>query len=150
MQEERLTDELLQELLNSTSPDAYLDEADLPDRTLPDYLGDLLEDRSMTRADVIRASGLNATFVYHVFQGQRNIGRDNAIMLAFGLRCTLQETQRLLRLAGVSELWCKVPRDAVIIFCMDRGKTRAECDDELFARGMDTLVRNETPGGRTS
>mgnify|MGYP002624764203 CR=1 FL=1 len=150
MQEERLTDELLQELLDSTSPDAYLDKAELPDRTLADYLADLLRDRSMTRAEVIRASGVNATFAYHVFNGQRNIGRENAIMLAFGLRCTLRETQRLLRLAGVSELWCKVPRDAVIIFCIDRGKTRAECDDELFARGMDTLVRPETSGGHSS
>ena len=142
MQEERLTDELLDELLHSASPEAYLDAADLPDRTLCDYLGDLLEDRGITRADVIRASGLNTTFTYHVFQGLRNIGRDNAIMLAFGLRCTLQETQRLLRLAGVAELWCKVPRDAIIIFCIDRGLTRVQCDDELFRMGQDTLMHD--------
>ena len=148
MRDERLTDELLEELLNSTSPDAYLDSADLPDRTLPDYLADLLRERSLTRADVIRASGVNPTFAYHVFKGERNIGRDNAIMLAFGLRCTLIEAQRLLRLAGVSELWCKVPRDAVIIFCLDRGMTRAECDDELFARNMKTLVEGESKNGK--
>ena len=45
-------------------------------------------------------------------------------MLAFGLKCTLRETQRLLRLAGVSELWCKQRRDAIIIWCIRNGFDR--------------------------
>ena len=80
---------------------------------------------------------------YQVFKGERNIGRDHAIMLAFGLRCSLVETQRLLRLAGVSELWCKVRRDAIIIFCLQHGMTRAECDDELYRLGEPTLLTSE-------
>lgn len=52
-------------------------------------------------------------------------------MLAFALECDLRQTQRLLRLAGVSGLWPKVRRDAIIIWCIERGCTREECDDEL-------------------
>lgn len=140
MPTEPLTDELLQQLLQSATPEAYLAQADLPERSLPDYLFALLNEKNLHRADVIRASGLNATFAYQVFQGTRRIGRDHAIMLAFGLGCTLVETQRLLRLAGVSELWCKVRRDAIIIYCVDRGMTREECDDELFRLGEPTLL----------
>ncbi len=147
MQPERLTDDLLEQLLSSTSPEAYLSSVELPERTLADYARALLADRGMKRADVIRASGLNTTFAYQVFQGVRHIGRDNAIMLAFGLRCTLVEAQRLLRLAGASELWCKVRRDAIIIYCLNEGMTRAQCDDELYRLGEKTLVAPEERDG---
>ena len=53
-------------------------------------------------------------------------------MLAFALGCDLRQTQRLLRLADVAELWPKVRRDAIIIWCIERGYTREECDDELY------------------
>jgi len=143
MAEERLTDELLERLLASATPEAYLSQTELPTRTLADYARQLLAEKHLRRADVIRASGLNTTFAYQVFQGTRKVGRDNAIMLALGMRCTLQETQRLLRLAGVSELWCKVRRDAIVIFCIDHRMTRAECDDELYRLGEDTLLSPE-------
>ncbi len=140
MATERPTDELLEQLLASATPEAYLSKVDLPDRTLADYLHALLDEKGMSRADAIRASGVNTTFGYQVFQGTRTPGRDNAIMLAFGLGCSLVECQRLLRLAGVSELWCKLRRDAVIILCLERGMTRDECDDELYRLGENTLL----------
>ena len=78
--------------------------------------------------------------VYDIFQGKSRPGRDHAIMLAFGLHCDLRQTQRLLRLAGVSELWCKRRRDAILIWCIDRGYTREQADDELFRLGEKTLL----------
>lgn len=140
MRQERLTEELLDRLLRAASPEAYLDEGVTVDRALPDYLRELLAEKGLSRADVIRASGLNATFCYQIFQGTRRPGRDHAVMLALGLGCTLRETQRLLRLAGVSELWCKQRRDAVIIWCVQNGLSRVETDDELWRLGERTLV----------
>lgn len=138
--EERLTEELLEHLLASATPEAYLGEELTVDRTLSDYLKGLLATRGLKRSDVVRASGVNGTFVYDVFKGKSRLGRDNAIMLAFGLGCNLRETQRLLRLDGVSELWPKVRRDAVIIWCVERGFTRAQADDELYRLGEKTLL----------
>ena len=92
---------------------------------------------------MVRGSAVNSTFVYQVFSGTRKIGRDNAIKLAFGIGCTLREAQRLLRHAGVSELWCKNRRDAIIIYAIEHGFTLAECDDELYRLGEDTLVPKE-------
>lgn len=143
MQAEPITSELLQLLLESSSPEAYLSRVELPARSLASYAGELLKNRGMGRSEVIRAAGLNPTFGYQIFQGTRKAGRDNAIMLAFGLKCTLRETQRLLRLAGVSELWCKVRRDAIIMYCIDCGYTRAQCDDELYRLGEKTLITEE-------
>ena len=142
-QREELTEELLERLLESATPEAYLEQATTDSRSLADYLGDLIEARNMTRADVVRGSAVNPTFVYQVFNGERHVGRDNAIKLALGIGCNLRETQRLLRHAGVSELWCKNRRDAIIIFCINQGCTLPECDDELYRLGEETLVSRE-------
>lgn len=140
-----VTDELLEQLLASASPEQYLSGLASSDAVssadpLPSYLAALLAEKGLTRAEVIRASGLNATYCYQVFQGDRHPGRDHALMLAFGLGCSLHETQRLLTRAGVAELWCRVRRDAIIIFCIDHGMTRVACDDELWRLGEPTLL----------
>ena len=136
---ERLTGELLDQLLAAPSPEAYLDEGLTIDRTLPDYLEQLRAEKGLKRSEIIRASDLNGTFVYDVFKGKSRLGRDNAIMLALGMGCTLLETQRLLRLDGVSELWPKVRRDAIIIWCVNHGFTRLQTDEELYRLGEKTL-----------
>ena len=64
-------------------------------------------------------------------------------MLAFGLGCSLVEAQRLLRLAGASELWSRNRRDAIIIFCLEHGMNRAQTDDELWRLGEKTLLDGE-------
>lgn len=139
--EERLTEDLLERLLEASSPEAYLDAEGIEgNREFVDYLFERLGERGGKRAAVVRESGLNPTVVYDIFQGKSRPGRDHAIMLAFGLHCDLRQTQRLLRLAGVSELWCKQRRDAILIWCIDRGCTREQADDELFCLGEKTLL----------
>ncbi|NEG96635.1 helix-turn-helix domain-containing protein [Bifidobacterium sp. SMB2] len=140
---EHLTEELLDHLLASDSIETYLDEENVTDRRLVDYLRYLLDGHGLKRAAVARASGINATVVYDVFAGKSRPGRDHAIKLAFGLGCDLRETQRLLRLAGVSELWCKQRRDAIIIWCMNHGLDRAATDDELYRLGEPTLLAED-------
>ena len=137
---ERLTEELLERLLASRSVDSYLENAETPDRSLPDYLFELLDKRKLKRADVMRGSGLNGTVVYDIFSGKSRPGHDHAVMLALGLKANLRETQRILRLAGAGELWCKRRRDAVLIWCIEHGLTRAETDDELYRLGEKTLL----------
>lgn len=139
--EERLTEDLLERLLEASSPEAYLDTEGIEgNREFVDYLFERLGERGGKRAAVVRESGLNPTVVYDIFQGKSRPGRDHAVMLAFGLHCDLRQTQRLLRLAGVSELWCKQRRDAILIWCIDRGCTREQADDELFRLGEKTLL----------
>ena len=129
MIEERLTEDLLARLLAAPNPDSYLGEGLTLQRSLADYLHELLA-----------AKGLNSTVVYDAFSGKSRLGRDNALMVAFGLGCSLRETQRLLKLAGAAELYPKVRRDAIIIWCIDRGMSREACDDELWRFGEKTLL----------
>lgn len=137
---ERVTDELMEQLLAAESPEAYLIEQHVREHVLSDYLNELLHKRGLKKAAVFKEAGMCDKQGYALFKGKGTPGRDNAIKLAFGLHCNLLETQRLLRLAGLSELWCKQPRDSVIIWCIQNGLSRVETDDELYAAGEKPLL----------
>lgn len=143
MTRELLTEELLDRLISSSDIQSYLDQDSTSNQTLTVFLETLREANNMKRSTLARESGLNATVVYDIFSGKSRPGRDHAIMLSIGLNCDLRETQRLLRLAGVSELWCKQPRDAIIIWCIEHGFDLAATDDELQRLGERPLLQSK-------
>ncbi len=137
---EPLTDELLHELLSSPSPVSFTDEHDIGHRSLADYLNQLLVEKGLRRASVVRASGVNVTYGYQIFEGQRDRpSRDKVLRLAFALDCDLVETNRVLKAAGVNELYCKDRRDAILIFCIDRGFGLMKTNEELYRFGEHPL-----------
>ena len=136
---EPLTDELLRELLSAPSPESYIDAHDISHRTLADYLNELLAAKGLRRAEVVHAAGLNETFGYQIFKGQRNPSRDKVLQLALAMGCDLIETRRLLQAAGVNELYCKDRRDAIILFCIDHGLGLQQTNEELYRFGEATL-----------
>lgn len=137
---ERPTDELLERLLRCNDVETFLEENGTVDRTLTSYLTEQLSRQNLRRIDVVRSSGLNPTVVYDIFAGKSKPGRDRAIALSLGLNCDLRQTQRLLRLAGVAELWCKQRRDAIIIWCVNNGYDRLAVDNELARFGERPLL----------
>lgn len=137
--EEPLTDELLRELISSPTPIDFIDAHNITHRSLSDYLNRLLEAKGLRRADVVRAAGINETFGYQIFKGQRNPSRDKVLQLALAMGCDLTETNRLLKAAGVNELYCKDRRDAIILFCIDRGLGLQQVDEQLYRFHEDTL-----------
>ena len=136
---EPLTDELLAELLDAPNPAKFADAHRITERSLPDYLQQLLDEKGLKRASVIREAGVNETHGYQVFMGQRGGSRDTILKLAFAMHCTLQETNRLLQAAGHNELYCKNRRDAIIIFCADRKYTLQHTNEELFRFNEETI-----------
>jgi hypothetical protein len=100
----------------------------------------MLEKHGLERAEVIRLAGIDATYGYQLFKGQRGRPkRDKALALAFAMGLDLRECDRLLEAAGVSRLYCKRRRDAIIMFCLSRKATLAETDECLFQHGEDTI-----------
>lgn len=136
---EPLTEELLEELLAAPDPRRYLDRARVGQRSLSDYLQQLLEEKGRKRSDVVREAGLNETFGYQIFTGARKASRDKVLQLAFALHLSLRETDRLLQAAGVNELYCKNRRDAIIIFAIDKGYSLQKTDEELYRFGENTI-----------
>lgn len=136
---EPLTEELLEELLEAPSLASFVDSKHANERTLSQYLQQLLDDHNLKRSEVIRAAGLNETFGYQIFMGQRGASRNKVLQLAFAMKLTLRECNRLLQAAGVNELYCKSRRDAIIIFCLEHAYTLQKTDDELYRFGEETI-----------
>lgn len=136
---EPLTEELLDELLEAPSIDGFLEGHECVSRTLASYLNDLLEAKRLKRSQVVRMANLNETFGYQIFTGARNPSRDKVLQIAFAMALTLRETNRALEAAGVSSLYSKDRRDAIIIFCLDRGCSLQKVNEELYRFGERTI-----------
>ena len=52
---------------------------------------------------------------------------------------TLRETNRMLEAGGVSSLYSKSRRDAIIIFCLERGCSLQRVNEELYRFGEETI-----------
>lgn len=136
---EPLTDELLDELLHTPDPQTFVKAHRLTTRSMADYLNQLLSERELSRSEVIRKAGLNETFGYQIFMGQRGAGRDKVLQLAFAMGLSLKETNRLLQSGGHNELYCKNRRDAIIIFCLTHEESLQKTDEELYRFGEKTI-----------
>ena len=138
--EERLTEELLDELLSAPDPTAYLSEHEAEGRVLSDYLNELLGKKGLKRRTVVRHAHIDDTYGYLIFTGQRrHPSRDIVLQLAFAMGLTLRETDRLLQAAGSSRLYCKDRRDAIVIFCLDRGLSLEQTNQSLYDLNEPTL-----------
>lgn len=142
--EEPLTEELLAELLDAPSADAFLKkrESRLTARSLSEYLNQLIDERGLKRVQVIHAAGLNDTFGYQIFKGERGASRDTVLQLAFALQLPPSEIDHLLNSAGCNELYCKNRRDAIIIYAANHGYTLQQTDEELFRFGEETICQD--------
>lgn len=134
-----MTEDLLNELLDSPDPAVFASKHKLACRSLPDYLQQLLDERGLRRPEVVRQAGINPTFGYQIFVGQRNPSRNKLLQLAFAMKLSLRETNRLLQAGGCNELYCKNRRDAIIIFCIDRGCSLQKVNEELYRFGEKTV-----------
>lgn len=136
---EPLTEELLEELLSSPNPELFLDFNPAKNRTLPEYLNELLAEKGLKRAQVIRDANLNETFGYQIFKGQRGAQRNKLLQLSFAMGLDIRETDRLLKIGGTNELYCKNKRDAIIIFAVDKGYSLQKTNEELYRFGEETI-----------
>ena len=112
-------------------------------QTLPEYLALQLKQKHLRRADVVRGSHLDRTYVYQIFSGEKTPSRDTLIALSFGLRLTDSETQKMLKLSGNRELYARDKRDALILFAITHGQTLMQANELLYRHEL-TLLGTQT------
>lgn len=66
MSDKKLTEELLNELLDAPNIDGYIREHDFAAPSLSDYLKQLLQEKGLERSRVVRMADLNETFGYQI------------------------------------------------------------------------------------
>ena len=112
---------------------------DFMDEDLIGYLLGLLDKYGASKREMMDWADLEKGYAYQILRGIRRPGRDKLIQIALGLGCSLEETQRLLRLGGRNELYSRVRRDAAIIFCLLRHYCLDDCQTFLENRHFATL-----------
>ncbi|MBQ6888535.1 MAG: helix-turn-helix transcriptional regulator [Lachnospiraceae bacterium] len=121
--------------------DTYLQQnkENMIPHNLPIHLELLLEQKGLTKADVVRGSQLNRKYVYQIFSGEKTPSRDKLIAIAFGLGLSDEQTQTMLKLSGNRELYVRDERDAIILFSLQRKKTIFETNELLYNHGFTVL-----------
>ena len=131
---EKSTNELLGVLKSKKNYSEFFQNeiGELIFKSLGEYLGVLLKEKNLKKSEVIEKSNLDKNYAYQLFNGiKKNPSRDKILMLAFGMKLTLDETRKLLKIAGLSDLYVRIPRDSVIIFCLQNGKNLIETNEML-------------------
>lgn len=140
MKSEILTEELLKELLSRPNVDSFADDDKLSHEEFNECLAKFLEEKGMSRKDVIHKTSINETHAYQIFAGTRGASRNKVIQIALAMGLSLRQTNRLLHSAGVSSLYCKDRQDAIIIFGIEHGFDLQKIDDVLYQFGEETLT----------
>ena len=129
------TDELFAELKAASDVENYLNsnrnEFAVP---LNEYLKNLLDEKHLNQTEIIKRSGLNREYAYHIFEGNRK----NPIGIAMGL--SLDEMQYLLKYAKQNPLYPRNPWDSVIIFAVERQFNVLETNQLLYQAGETLLL----------
>ncbi len=138
------TDELMNDLNEAKDIKSFLAENgdELRNIDLKTYLAELLKKKNLTRADVVKNSGMDKSYAYHIIDGTRkNPGRDKVLALAFGFKADLKEAQRMLYYAGKNLLYPRSARDSMIMMALKQGSTIMETDELLFKFQEEVIIK---------
>ena len=144
MEKRKTTGELLDILKNKSSCAEIQEEISTEQITesLADCLNKLVAERDVKPADVMRKSGLKKAYFYSLLDGSReNPSRDVLIQLGFGFEMSFNEVQEFLKHRGAAQLYPRIARDGVIIYCFQRGMSLVECDILLQENGEALLTK---------
>lgn len=139
---EKSTDELLEILKSKKTYDEFFSEevGELCFSSVSEYLGVLMSEKNLKKSEVIKKSNLDKNYAYQIFNGRKeNPSRNKIIMLAFGMGLNLAETRKLLKISGLTDLYIRIPRDSVIIFCLNHGYSLIDTNMYLSDFSFDIL-----------
>ena len=141
------TNTLMKRLFKAADLDTYLEgnESELQSPDFSTLLKQSCERREMLPAQVIERSQIERTYGHQLFNGTRRPSRDKVIQLALGLGLNVDETQRLLRAAGKSQLYPRLKRDAVILYGIQKELPIFTVQETLTKYGL-TLLGGQKNG----
>ena len=99
-----------------------------------------MESRGYSKAELARRAGMSTVYLYQILSGRRRPSRDKLICLCFGLGCSLDTAQELLKKNGFLGLYPKNRRDAIILYSLSKGISLQETNDKLFQEREDGLI----------
>lgn len=126
----------------SNSIDTFIDsnEADLEVTSFEEHLSQLSKRKNLSIPSIIDLASLSESYIYQLFKGTRKPSRDKIIQLIFGMKLSLEESNKLLRAGEKNELYCRNKRDAIVIFAINNHLSINEVEEILLDRGLESIV----------
>lgn len=107
--------------------------------TLSEMLEQLLVKKGLKKSAVIRAAEMSEVYGYQIFSGLRIPERNKLLCLAIAMKLNIDEMQTLLKTAGYSPLYVKLPFDSIVLYGVCKGMSVVEINELLYEYGLDTL-----------
>ena len=107
--------------------------------TLSQMLNNFAMEKGLTKAEIIKNSEMSEVYGYQIFSGLRIPERKKLLCLIIGMGLSIGETQRLLKCAGYSPLYVKLPFDCIILYGICKKLSVIEINGLLFEYGLETL-----------
>lgn len=131
----KTTGELLELLKKESDLEHYIDTVSddlIKQIPLSDYLNTLIENKGLKKSDVIHRAGLDRSYAYQIFDGQKKPNRDKVIALCLSMKLGCEETQQLLKQTGYPLLYAKFKQDSIILFGLQHALSTMEVNDLLY------------------
>ncbi len=106
---------------------------------LSTLLAQLLESKGFKKSQVIKNAELSEVYGYQIFSGIRVPERKKLLCLAVGMGLNIEETQQLLKCAGYSQLYVKLPFDSVVLYGLCKELSVVQINELLYEYGLETL-----------
>ena len=107
--------------------------------TLSDMLERLLAEKGLKKSAVIKAAEMSEVYGYQIFSGLRVPERNKLLCLAIAMKLNIDQMQTLLKTAGYSPLYVKLPFDSIVLYGICKGLSVIEINEILYEYGLDTL-----------
>lgn len=135
------TSTLMKRIFKANDLDAFMQnhENNMQPADFCTMLEELCESKGLPAARVIERAQIERTYGHQLFNGTRRPSRDKVLQLAIGLGLSVDETQKLLRAAGKSQLYPRLKRDAVILFALQHEYSMLTVQDTLTHYGLTLL-----------
>lgn len=107
--------------------------------TLSDLLERLLSEKGLKKSVVIKSAEMSEVYGYQIFSGLRVPERKKLLCIAVAMQLNVDEVQTLLKTAGYSQLYVKIPFDSIVLFGICKGMSVVEINELLFDYDLETL-----------
>ncbi len=107
--------------------------------SLAQLLARLLESSGLKKSQVIKDAELSEVYGYQIFSGVRVPERKKLLCLAVAMKLNIDQTQSLLKQAGYSQLYVKIPFDSVVLYGLCKGMRVLHINELLYNYGLETL-----------
>jgi len=138
----RSTTILLKSLAGYNDLKAYIEEHKeiFIETSLAEHLCRLLEEKQLAKMDVVRQSELSKDYALQLFSGLRKTpSRNKLICLCVAMGLSFEESDGLLKLAGLAPLYAKNKRDSIILYGIEHKQSVIKINQSLHEHGEQTI-----------